>query len=140
MIYVFVYGTLRPSLYPHRKLNGTPARIDAAGWRFMNIRGKFPAAVALGGGYGQDQGLRPSTFAGEIVAVDNLSEFDAYAGYQPNASAPSLFLRSPIVIKSMYNVSSAIIYYMTEPMLNTISKLCPVREITSGDWASEVRG
>lgn len=140
MIPVFVYGTLRPSLYPHRKLIGHPAKMDASGWELVNIRGKFPAAIPLSVHHSGNGGRRASHIHGEVIYVDDLSEIDAYEGYLTNNRG--LYLRTDVRVLLNGNRDTTIvkIYYMTEEKLKNVAKYGTVRTIASGDWADELGG
>ena len=140
MIQVFVYGTLRPSLYPRRKMMGTAAKIEANGWELVNIGGKFPAAV-------RSNSFQPRTpsghcsqwIYGEVVTVDSLDEFDAYEGYTPDGRGLYNRRNTQVRVGGSRDSCVAIIYYMDEEKLKEISKHCTIRTIPSGNWADEVR-
>lgn len=133
---VFVYGTLRPSLYPDvlarfnvRALPG-PAVLFGA-WRMFSL-GMFPAIVSvpLDVVAGPDPG-RAQT--GELIEADGhaLAQLDRYEGY------PRLYDRMTVSIvrpdiDGDGRAVQAFVYVMRDaPAAATI--------VASGDWADVVR-
>lgn len=133
---IFVYGTLRPSLYPHRKLEGAPAQMEAAGWKMVNVGGKFPALVPSK----KSDDLRSSWIVGEVIQVGDFTELDTYEGCKADGSG--LYARTKVTVRltGTHSNSTAWVYYMTQLKLDEIAKLRPVRPISTGDWADELGG
>ena len=131
---LFVYGTLRPSLYPHvceqwGLKSAGPALTK--GWTMYNL-GRFPAVV---------EALTGSSIIGELVIVDNLDRLDRYEGYRPNGQGlynrktievfPARCTQEPIWLYYMNNAPQTGEFYGdNEPVLYPV--------IPSGDWEDVV--
>jgi len=118
--YVFTYGTLRPSLYPHVekrfgvKLVGKG--ILESTFSMYNL-GAFPALTKTG----DDTSIR-----GEVVETTNLRGLDHYEGY--NSSGDGLYDRSQQkVTLDDGRVLTAWVYFMHKVPQD-------VELVESGDW------
>lgn len=127
---LFVYGTLRPDLYPHRGLHGVSGTVavPSTSWSFWNIGGKYPALVVKPEG-GNNRTIQ---IVGQIIMVEDLNPYDLYeTGYIRDQFRVIDFARQQIM---------ACVYYMPEENFVKLAKAQPTRLIQSGDWADEIAG
>ena len=128
-MFVFVYGTLRPSLYPHRS-NGKPSRPATLEANFVmwNL-GRFPALVP------QPQSQCLTTIKGEVIEVEDVQVFDAYEGYRANGKGLYDREQFVVVIEETGEIVSAWTYFMHPERFEQRADGTAQR-VPSGDWAA----
>jgi gamma-glutamylcyclotransferase (GGCT)/AIG2-like uncharacterized protein YtfP len=126
-MFLFTYGTLRPSLSPDRarafKLSPRGRAVIPGGFALLNL-GPFPALVP-------DTGS-DTAIVGELVEVDDLARLDDYEGYRPGGDG--LYDRQEVnVLGHDTGIVKAWVYFM-QPAGRARFRKAPVVE--SGDWAT----
>lgn len=124
---IFVYGTLRPSLYPQR----FPGRFGpslkpatlTSGLKMYSL-GRYPALVP-------DDG--ESRVVGETFELDDIKVYDAYEGYLPNGMGLYDRRKFDIVLDTGEKVE-AWVYFMHALRFNQ-DIIDWAKEVPSGNWA-----
>lgn len=122
---IFVYGTLRPKLYPKRRPIGVEDVVGAtlaANLKMFNL-GAFPALV-------EDAGVHLIT--GESYTLPDITVFDAYEGYLPNGRG--LYDRSLFQIELEDGLKTQAWVYWMHKERHEFGDV-----IDSGDWADVLR-
>lgn len=123
---IFVYGTLRPSLYPHRRPIDRvvePARLRDN--LAMFDLGYFPALVES-----DDE----HEIVGETFEVPSIRMYDAYESYLPNGKG--LYDRRVVTIKTESGKElGAWIYFMHADKFKEDGAADYGKPVPSGDWA-----
>lgn len=121
---LFVYGTLRPSLYPHRH-PGTPVRdaVLPGKFRMFNL-GRFPALV---------YSAVPTNIHGEVFDVQSSTMYDAYEGYAPGGKGLYDKVEVPVIVEGREEL--AWVYFMHDKRLIEFLDRTPV---PGGDWSTEL--
>ena len=137
-VYLFTYGTLRPSLYPGvpERFNVTPVgRGQLNGhFRMFNL-GRFPALVeSKPNGHPEDG----AQIVGEVVATNKINlvgRLDRYEGCNGDATA-----RDGLYYRALYDVTldsgevlRAVWVYLQKPNPSR-----QIVEVTTGDWADQI--
>ena len=132
---IFVYGTLRPSLYPQRKPRNVTVvnKATLEGFTMWNL-GRFPALTQkYNYVQGQDEAKVPSAkIVGEVYDIPQVSVFDGYEGYK--ADGTGLYDRDimPCVLETGERVM-AWVYFMHTWKLREVGGAATI--VQSGDWA-----
>lgn len=124
---IFVYGTLRPTLYPHRRREGQEvkqARLTG-NYKLWNM-GRFPALV---------EDLKSKTIVGETYEVPDIKVYDQYEGYLPTGKG--LYDRKEVEIEFDGKTESAWVYFMHSERFKSDGGWA--QEIESGDWQDTLK-
>ena len=125
---IFVYGTLRPSLYPHRRreAQGATGAKLVGNFKLWNL-GVYPALV---------EDLKEHTIVGETFELPNITMYDAYEGYIPNGKG--LYDRKEVEIELEDGTkTSAWTYFMHAERFKESERWAEV--IESGDWQDTLK-
>lgn len=119
---IFVYGTLRPSLYPQRTPDTLVEHATLTDKFKMYKPAWFPCLAPSIGEY---------TIIGETYEIPSVRIFDAYEGYRQDGTG--LFDRKIVrILTDGRLLQDAWVYFMKIP------PDAPV--VITGDWADVVRG
>lgn len=129
---LFTYGTLRPSLYPHRLLPGMdPVRATLTAQLQMFNLGHFPALIEV------EEGGRGmwGEIVGEVITIPDIKMYDAYEGYTPDGKG--LYDRAEFAVTlDSGETCRAWVYFMHRLQFFSGDSR---QLVVSGDWADIVR-
>ena len=127
---LFVYGTLRPSLYPWRKRPGGPVEEASltGNYKLWNL-GRFPAVV---------ESQLPQRIVGETFEVEHIAPYDSYEGYLPNGKGLYDRKKVKIQLKDEVTTLEAWVYFMHHTTFHGEDGPKWAEPIESGDWGDVV--